>query len=225
MTFKFTNNLSFPQHKKTLTYCRAVSSPALDIPSPALPAANHLCHPGRWWDWVLSTWSLLRFPSKSPEILPSVWIWARLRLYFFSFYCLQLLEILTAAALKLTIILLLLKFIQKLLKETWSHPKVPHSHTTTFGDSFQWFQLRLRVGEERGVASSPKIIEHENYFFIDFQKNNFSFFTNSNLGNICPPPQGHMLGFNAFMEQRLGSRSPSLNKSNRRPTWGVQSPT
>lgn len=82
MTFKFTSNLSFPQHKKTLTYCRAVSSPALDIPSPALPAANHLCHPGRWWDWVLSTWSLLHFPSKSPEILPSVWIWARLGLFF-----------------------------------------------------------------------------------------------------------------------------------------------
>lgn len=95
---------------------------------------------------------------------------------------------------------------------------MPHSHTTTSGDSFQWFQVRLRVGEERGVASSPKIIEHENYFFIDFQKNNFSFFTNSNLGNICPPPQGHMLGFNAFMEQRLGSRSLRPKKSNRRPT-------
>lgn len=85
MTFKFTSNLSFPQHKKTLTYCRAVSSPALDIPSPALPAANHLCHPGWWWDLVLPTWSLLRFPSKSTEILLSVWIWARLGLFFFFF--------------------------------------------------------------------------------------------------------------------------------------------
>lgn len=108
---------------------------------------------------------------------------------FFSFYCLQLLEILTAAALMSTVILLLLKFIQKLLKETWSHPKVPHSHTTTSGDSFQWFQVRLRVGEERGVASSPKIIKHENYFFIDFQKSIFLSSPTAILGIFAPLPK------------------------------------
>ncbi|EOB07147.1 hypothetical protein Anapl_10668 [Anas platyrhynchos] len=68
----------------------------------------------------------------------------------------KLLEILTAAALMSTVILLLLKFIQKLLKETWSHPKVPHSHTTTSGDSFQWFQ--------RGSKQMPFI--HTKWFDI-----------------------------------------------------------
>lgn len=93
-----------------------------------------------------------------------------------------------------------------------------------------WWFLSVVSGEAEGGRGERSCIKPQDnqawkLFFHWFSKINFSFFTNSNFGNICPPPQGHMLGFNAFMEQRLGSRSPSPKKSNRRPTWGVQSPT